>query len=104
VNAVPEGTDIHCFGNSAQNGSLAPFALPVAKCNPAFSQIVGREFQRDFVARQNANTIAAEAAGEVRQNDPIVLQLNAEQTTRKFLENGPGYFYTVFLTHSTSRI
>jgi len=76
----------------------------MTESDPAFGQIVGREFQRDFVARQNANAVAPKPAGEMRQNDPVVLQLNTEKTTRKFFKNGAGYFYAVFLTHSTSRI
>lgn len=46
--------------------------------DPAFGQIVGGKLQRDFVARQNANAIAAQPAGQMRQYDPVVLQLNAE--------------------------
>src|SRR6202021_3977200 len=61
-------------------------------------------FQRDFVSCQNANAIAPQPACQVRKNDAVVLQLNAEQTTRKLLKNGSGNFYAVFLTHSTSRI
>src|SRR5580658_2448122 len=74
----------------------------MAKCDPAFGQIVGREFQRDFVSRQNANAIAAQPACQMGKNDPVVLQLNAEQTARKFLEDSSRDFYAVFLTHSTS--
>jgi hypothetical protein len=33
-----------------------------------------------------------------------VLELNTEETTRKFFQNGPGNFDTVFLAHSTSSV
>src|SRR5712671_5921514 len=72
--------------------------------DPAFGQIVRREFQRDFIARQNANTIPPETAREVRQNHPFMLELDAEQTAGKFLKNRSRHFYAVFLAHSTSRI
>jgi hypothetical protein len=76
--------------------------LAMAEGDAAFGQIVWREFQRDFVARQHANAVAAKSACEVREHYALVLQLNAEQAARKFLKHRPGYFNTVFLTHSTS--
>jgi hypothetical protein len=78
--------------------------LPMSKSDPALRQIVGREFQRNFVAGQNANAISSKPAGKVRQHDPFMLELNAEQTAGKFFKNRSGYFYAVFLAHSTSRI
>src|SRR6185312_4064237 len=80
--------------------SGGPSAVP--ECDPAFGQIVGGKFEGDFVARQNANAIAPQAPGEMRENDPVMFQLHAEETAGKFFQNGPGYFDTVFLAHSTS--
>jgi hypothetical protein len=76
--------------------------LAMAESDPAFGQIVWREFKGDFVARQNANAIPAEPAREVRQYDAFVLELHAEKSAGELFENGSGYFYAVFLTHCTS--
>jgi hypothetical protein len=76
--------------------------LAVPESDAALGQIVGRELHRDLVASQNANAIAPKSSGKVRQNCALVFQLNTEQAARKLFENGPGYFYTVFFTHSTS--
>jgi len=53
--------------------------------NSAFGEIVGGEFQSDFIARQNADAIAAEPASQMCQHHALVLQLNAEQAAGKFL-------------------
>jgi len=74
----------------------------VSEGNPAFGQIVGGKFQSDLISRQHADAIAAEAASKVCQHHSLMFQLNAEETAGKLLQHGSGYFYTVFLTHSTS--
>jgi hypothetical protein len=53
--------------------------------NSAFGEIVGGEFQSDFVTRQNADAIPAEPARQMRQNYALVFQLNAEQAAGEFL-------------------
>ena len=53
--------------------------------NSAFSEIVGGEFHRDFVACQDADAIAAKPACQVSQNDALVFELYAEQAAGKFL-------------------
>jgi hypothetical protein len=53
--------------------------------NSTFGEIVGGEFQSDFIARQNADAIAAEPARQVGQHNPLVFQLNAEQAAGEFL-------------------
>ena len=72
--------------------------------DPAFGQIVGGKFERDFVARKHPDSVAAQPACEMREHYPFVFQLNAEKTAGKLFQHGPGDFYTVFLTHSTSSI
>jgi hypothetical protein len=74
----------------------------VAEGDAAFGEIVWRQFHGYLVARQNSNTIAAEAPGQVRQNNTVVLQLDSEQPTGEFLENGSGYFDAVFFTQRLS--
>jgi len=50
----------------------------MTECNSAFGEIVGGEFQSDFIARQNADAIAAEPTREVSQHHTLMFQLNAE--------------------------
>ena len=57
----------------------------MTECNSAFGEIVRGEFQCDFVARQDANAIAAKTTGQMRQNDALVFELYAEQAAGKFL-------------------
>jgi hypothetical protein len=82
-----------------QTGS---FGLAVAEGDPALREIVRRQLHRDFVSCQNPNTVAAEAAGQVSEHNTFVLQLDAEQSTGKFLEYRSGYFNTVFFTQLLS--
>ena len=56
----------------------------MTECNSAFGEIVGGEFQSDFVACEDANAIAAKPARQVCQHYALVLQLNAEQAAGKF--------------------
>jgi hypothetical protein len=44
----------------------------------AFGEIVRGEFQSNFIARQDADAIAAEPARQVRQHHSLMFQLNAE--------------------------
>jgi hypothetical protein len=50
----------------------------------AFGEIVRGEFQSDFIARQDADAIAAEPAREVSQHDTLVFQLHTEQAAGEF--------------------
>jgi hypothetical protein len=78
-------------------------ASTMTEGDPAFGQIVGGKFERDFIASENSNSIAAQTAGQMGEDDSLMFQLHAEQTAGKFLQYGTSYFYAVFLTHSTSR-
>ena len=57
----------------------------MAECDSALGEIVGGEFQSDFIARQDADAIAAEPARQMRQHYALVLQLNAKQAAGEFL-------------------
>ena len=70
----------------------------------ALGEIVGRKFEGDFIARQNADAISAEPAGEVREHEPFVLKLHAEFAAGEFLDDCALYFYTVFFTHSVRSV
>ncbi len=63
-------------------------------------EVVGGKFEGDFVACQNADAVAAEAACEVGENEAFVLKLNAEFTAGELLDDGTLYFDAVFFTHS----
>jgi len=52
--------------------------------NSAFGEIVGGEFQSDFIARQDADAIAAKPARQMSQHDTLVFELYAEQAAREF--------------------
>jgi hypothetical protein len=91
------------FRTGAENKKWLYFGqLTVAERNPTLGQIVRRKLHRDLVARQNADSVAPEPSGKVRQDGALMFQLHAEQAARKLFQNGPGYFNTVFFTHSTS--
>src|SRR5580698_3179104 len=72
------------------------FKLLVTIGDAALGQIVRRKLQRDAIARQYADTIAAEFARQVRKHGAFLVQLYAEQAARKFFNNGAGYFNAVF--------
>ncbi len=65
----------------------------------AFGQIVGGKFQRDLIARQNADAIAAQASRQMGQDDALVFELHAEQPAGEFLKNRSSNFYAVFFAH-----
>jgi hypothetical protein len=76
----------------------AESAMP--ESDPALGQIVGGEFESDFVAGQNANAITAKPASQMGEDKAFVLKLDAEFTAGEFLDDRTLYFYAVFFTHS----
>ena len=56
----------------------------MTECNSALGEIVGGEFQSDFIARQDADAIAAKPARQVGQHDTLVFQLYTEQAAGEF--------------------
>jgi hypothetical protein len=46
--------------------------------DPSFGEVVGREFKGDAIARENADTITSKAAGQVSQNNAVLIKLNAK--------------------------
>lgn len=67
--------------------------------NSAFGEIVGGELHGDFVAREDADAIAAKSARQVSQNHTLVFELYAEQATGELFQNRTGNFYAVLFTH-----
>src|SRR3984957_7300024 len=76
-------------------------ALTVAKGDSPLGEVVPRQLQGDAVAGKDADAVAAQPAGQVREHDTVMFQLNAEQTARKFFQDNSGDFDIVFFTHST---
>ena len=64
------------FGDDAPAGLMG---LAMTERDPAFCEIVRREFEGDFIAGEDADAIAAEAACEVGQDDAIMLEFDAEE-------------------------
>ncbi len=56
----------------------------MAECDSALGEIVGGEFQSDFIARQDADAIAAKPARQVSQHYTLVFELYAEQAAGEF--------------------
>jgi len=66
----------------------------------ALGEIVGGKFEGDFIARQDADAIAAKPACKVGQDEPLVFELDTEFTAGEFLDYRSLHFYAVFFTHS----
>ena len=57
-------------------------------CNPAFGEIVRGKLHRHAVTGENADSIAAEFAGQVGENGAVGIKLDTKQTTRELLNYG----------------
>jgi len=71
----------------------------VAVGDAAFGEIVGRHFEGDAVARQDADSITAKLPGQVRENRLFLIQLHAENAVGKLLYYGSCDFNIVFFAH-----
>jgi hypothetical protein len=56
----------------------------MAEGDSSLGEIVWGEFQGHFVAGEDADAVAAKASGKVGQDDPVMIELYAEETTGKF--------------------
>jgi hypothetical protein len=74
--------------------------LTMAEGDSTLGEIVRGKFEGDFVACQNADAVAAEAACKVGKDKAFVLKLHTEFTAGEFLDDRALYFYAVFFTHS----
>ena len=72
--------------------------MPV--CDAPFGEVVGRPLQGHAIAGENPDAVAPEFAGQVRQNNAVQIELNAEQAARKFFNYGSSNFNIVFFAHS----
>lgn len=71
--------------------------MPVS--DATFGQVVWGKLEGDTVAREDTNTVAAQFAGEVRENRALLVELNAKEAAWKFLDDGSGHFDAVFFAH-----
>jgi hypothetical protein len=71
----------------------------VAESDAPFGQIVGGEFQGDFVACQNADAVPPEATRQVSQYNAVMVELDAEQTAGEFFEDRASNFNAIFFAH-----
>jgi hypothetical protein len=78
--------------------------LFVSVNNSSAIQIVGRELNCHFVARQDADKILAHFAGNMGQNLVLVFQFHLEHGIRQRLNHGCHYFNRVFFAHSLLKI
>lgn len=83
-----------------KNSGFQRGKLTVPEGDSSLGEIVGGEFQRDFISGEHPDAITAEPAGQVGQHDAVVFELYAEQTARKLFQHGSSYFDAVFFTHT----
>jgi hypothetical protein len=55
----------------------------MAERDASLGEIVGREFEGDLIAGENADAIAAETACEVGQDDAVMFEFDAEEAAGK---------------------
>ncbi len=69
--------------------------------NAALGQVIRGHFDGDAVPGQNTDPVSAQFSGKVGENDAvyILVEPNAEQTTRELLNNGSSNFNAVLFTH-----
>src|SRR6185437_4212403 len=81
------------------NRAFTRTGLAMAEGDAALSEVVGGEFEGDFIAGEDADAIAPQAACEVGEHQTLMLELNGEFPAGEFLNHGALYFYAVFFTH-----
>ena len=76
---------------------LKPSILSLAKNNPPFRQIVGRQLHSDLVARHNSNKVLAHSPSNVGKYLRSSVQLNLKSRIRESLGyrsfNFEGFFF-----------
>jgi len=65
----------------------------------ALGQVVRGELEGDAVAGEDSDTVAAQLAGEVREDGALLVELDAKEAAGEFLDDGSSYFDTVFFAH-----
>lgn len=78
-----------------------PVILAESVSYPATSQVIRREFDHHFVARQDADIVLADPARRVGEDDVVVRQLDAEVGVGMRFRDCALYLYCVFLGHDS---
>jgi hypothetical protein len=89
-------TELRIAGAAATRGA---FVL-VTEIDPAFGQIVNRQFQRHAVARENTDVVLAHAAGRVSANHNTIIERNAITAIRKYFVDDTVKFKQFFFRHA----
>src|SRR5690606_4203657 len=69
----------------------------VAEHDPSFREVVGRELDRDPVARRHAYVVPPHLARQMRRDDVAVVELHAEKGVREGVDDGALHFDRLFL-------
>ena len=77
--------------------------LFVAVGNTALGEVVGGEFHGDTVTGEDTDAVAAQLAGEMRQDDALLLEQDTEESTGELFDHGSGHFDAIFFTHCPPR-
>jgi hypothetical protein len=67
--------------------------------DPALGQIVGGQLHGHTIAREDADAVSAEFAGQMGEDGAVLIQLHAEQSAGEFFDNGSSYFNAIFFAH-----
>src|SRR5882724_571188 len=79
-------------------------ALFTAEDDPTLGEVVGREFDRDPVAGQDADVVLAHAAGDVGEYHMAVVQFDAEGGVGKGLHHLAFHLDAFFFSHKPAAV
>ncbi len=74
--------------------------LPRAKRNPAFGQIVRREFYFDAITGDQPDVVFAHLSGYVCGDHVAIVEFDSEHRIGKGIHDGPFHFDLFFLRHT----
>ena len=95
--ALPSGRSGLKTARETLPRSVAPGSiLLVAVSDPAFSQVVGREFERNPIAVHDLDSITPESSGHGREHFRAGFEFNRKHSGFELLNDLTKYFYRVF--------
>ena len=89
-------TELRIACAAATGGAL----VFVTEIDPAFGQIVNRQFQRHAVARENTDVVLAHASGRVSANHDAVVERHAVTAIRKYFVDDTVKLKQFFFRHA----
>src|SRR6185437_7461095 len=84
----------------ASTTTTAGALIFVTEVDPAFGQVVDRQFQRHAVAREDTDVILAHASGRVSANHDAVVERHAVTAVRKYFVDDTVKFKQLFFRHA----